>query len=396
MSAGEPVIPSSRRGRGRPRLRPHVRARLQERDRYLLAALATLRYLDASQVARLFFPGRNPSRATVRLWELAGDASLPDAPAYVRRLEARYPDGQPRQAWTPTELGYRVAADVLGQVKVPIKDPAPQFFAHALSTAELFVELLASELPVEKGGRGAAAKVAPFARVDDHRFRWIASDSAHKPWKEYSQSRSVWEKREMRPDAILEVPSARRRLFIECEMGSQVVSPVSADAPGATVNKLARYAAFLLDGAAADPDSAGRSFYAQAFSDGFSPELLFLVQSVSRQRTVAAAVDAWRANWRSANPTLPHIAVRVDLTSSAVPYIHSLLGAPVSSSSVSVATSLALDATDVGHLREFYKATRELLQALRADAKARDLPKPASPAGMQEVHAILERLKRPG
>lgn len=94
------------------------------------------------------------------------------------------------------EAPHGMAEDLLGLVKRPNRDTAPQFMAHALATAELFVQLLAAGLRAEPGLRGeasralpAAARVSDFARADDPRYRWIASDSAQRPWSEYDQAK---------------------------------------------------------------------------------------------------------------------------------------------------------------------------------------------------------------
>ena len=47
------------------------------------------------------------------------------------------------------------------------------------------------------------------------------------------------------PDAVLELPSTRRRVFIECETGTHTLVPVSRDKHAATVRKAERYETFL-------------------------------------------------------------------------------------------------------------------------------------------------------
>lgn len=85
-------------------------------------------------------------------------------------------------------------------------------------------------------------------------------------------------------------------------MGTQTVSPLIAEAPGSTLNKLTRYARFLNEGADVDPLGVNRTFYEQSFADGFRPELLFLVQSAARERTVSEAMEPALSAWQQANP----------------------------------------------------------------------------------------------
>lgn len=396
-----PVAP--RRGRGRPRVRPASPPRLQERDRHLLGFLATARYLDADQIGRLCFPGRHRSRAGVRLWQLADESGRPSWEPFVRSIEARFPDGTPRQAWALTDAGYRVAEDLLGLVKRPNRDTAPQFMAHALATTELLVQLLAAGLRTEPGLRGDAARslapqqrVSDFARADDPRYRWVASDSAQRPWSEYDQAKSVRHSRELRPDAILEVPAVRVRVFIECEMGTQTVTPLVADAPGSTLNKLTRYAAFLNEGADVDPLGVNRTFYEQSFTDGFRPELLFLVQSPARERTVSEAMEPALAAWQQANPGRQPPVVRVAQVAGAVRHVQSLASSSQSrpSSSAGQDAGARVSRRDVEHLVEFYGATHGAFKALRAAARAQGGTPPEYPSRIDEVRQLIERLRR--
>jgi hypothetical protein len=404
MESGLPAAggAAQQRARGRPRTRPAAPPRLQDRDRHLLGLLAIARYLDADQLGRLCFPGRHPSRSGVRLWQLADESGGTEWAPFVRSITARFPDGSPRQAWTLTDVGYGVAAALLGVVKRPNKDPAPQYTAHALATSELLVQLLSAGLRVEPGVRGAQSRnlapgqrVSDFARADDPRYRWIASDSAQRPWKQYDQGKGVWQARELRPDAILEVPAARVRYFIECEMGTQTVVPVTADAPGSTVNKFTRYASFLNDGAALDPLGVNRTFYQQSFADDYRPELLFLVQSAARETTVAAAMSQALESWRKENPGRPAPSVQVAQLEGAVRVVQAAeRRAPVSLPVSAVESAVQVLPADVEHLLEFWKATHSAFKKLRADARAQGLPPPEYPERIDQAREVLERLRR--
>ena len=94
----------------------------------------------------------------------------------------------------------------------------------------------------------------------------------------------------IRPDAVLELPSKTRRLFIECEMGTHAIAARQDDRSGATLNKVARYVAFVNRLA----DAASRqTFYAQRYPDRWRPELVFLVRTDHRAESVKGAIGAW-------------------------------------------------------------------------------------------------------
>jgi hypothetical protein len=241
-----------------------------------------------------------------RLRALGGDTGnvkLPDVGTVVlRRLRFRAFDGAPLVLWTPTPVGYLVARRELGhEVKVPRVDIGASFAEHALSLTDLFVALAA---PYIQGG----------VAVRDFPFRWDVTEDTHLPWREPAEDGRLRE-RVLLPDAVLEVPTARRRLFIERETGTHTLVPVSRDKHQATVRKAERYETFLA-GLADVPNRV--THYARKYPDGWAPEVLFLVPTEGRRASTEAAL----ARVASA---ASRVSFRVCTLEKALEYIQGLL-----------------------------------------------------------------------
>jgi hypothetical protein len=130
---------------------------------------------------------------------------------------------------------------------------------HALLLNELFVGL--AEAPL-KGALAARIAEIPrrrhrnaadglYANATALGFTWIPSDSVRLPWQDYGDGNS-WE-RIILPDAVLELPKLRRRLFLECETGSHTIVPRGMHKPGSTLSKAVRYEGLICE--LADYDS---------------------------------------------------------------------------------------------------------------------------------------------
>jgi len=258
--------------------------RLTERDRQLVGLMAVARYLSTEQVRTLIFPERDESVARKRLAILAGEGTRGAATPLVRRLVYRAKDWKLVTVWAPTVNGYYVAMDVLGSsLRIPAHDVAPEFLGHTIALNDLFVRLMAT------GDKH-------FARARVDRFAWRCSDSVRLPWTEYDMRAGKRNSRVIHPDAVLELPGQRRRIFIECETGSQPIASVNDDKGGATVAKIQRYESFLRGFADV---SAKRTHYAEQFPDGFAPEVLFLVFSNARRESINKAIAAHTARGAS-------------------------------------------------------------------------------------------------
>jgi hypothetical protein len=194
-----------------------------------------------------------------------------------------------------------VASRDLGrEVKVPRIDVGASFAEHAVALTDLFVALAA---PYVQSG------------VRDLPFRWDVTEDTHLPWREPGDEGRLRD-RVLLPDAILEVPSARRRLFIECETGSHTLVPVSRDKHRATVRKAERYETFLA-GLADVPNRV--THYARKYPDGWAAEVLFLVPTEGRRMSTEAALA--RVAGSAASP----VTFRLCTQEKALAYVQGLL-----------------------------------------------------------------------
>jgi len=375
---------------------------LQDRDRQLLTALAMCRCLSTEQIRRLCFAGRTETPAHKRLRQLAGIGKYGFPELLVERIVHQTYAGDLVTVWTPTALGYVVAANAVETITRPPRgaEIRPALIEHGLLLNELFVGLaeallkkalgtLASEIPRR---RHRTATDGLYLNAQALPFKWIASDSARLPWKEYRNGDSI--DRIIHPDAVLELPSLRRRLFLEAETGSHTIVPRGYHKPGSTLNKAERYELFLYELADLDLKI---TFYAQRYSDGFAPEVLFLVPNAGRAESVNRALTEWSV--RRPRRKLPRAltladAVREILTALG-PWSSELARAP----NLNLAPSGLLTARDIKLLLDFYNDTVGTLKSVRAAARARNEMPPPYPAASDDVRELLVLLwstVRPG
>lgn len=90
----------------------------------------------------------------------------------------------------------------------------------------------------------------------------------------------------LKPDAILEIPGQKRRLFLEAETGTQSIVTSHPERTGAITAKLQRYLQYVC----VRSDDLDGTWYTNAFRDGFAPRLVFLVHSADRRERVSQAV----------------------------------------------------------------------------------------------------------
>jgi Replication-relaxation len=217
--------------------------------------------------------------AAQRLRRLAAEVhsrGLPFRPSLLRAVPYRAFDGEPLQLWGLTPAGSALAAGELARVLRGFRaDVGAVFAEHFVFLTDLFVQLVRPYLSV-----GVLPRALPF--------RWNVVEDVELPWRDKDETGSE-KARVIRPDAVLEIPSSRRRFFIECEMGTHTLVPVGPDKPQATVRKLQRYDAYV-SGLADVPSRL--SHYLRKYPDGWPCEVLFLVRTESRQRTTETALRA--------------------------------------------------------------------------------------------------------
>ncbi len=371
---------------------------LQDRDRQLLTAIAMCRCLSTEQVRRLGFAGRTETPAHKRLRQLAGIGKYGLPEPLVERIVHQTYAGELVTVWTPTTLGYVIAGNAVETITRPPRgaEIRPALIEHALLLNELFVGLAegplkktlgtrASEIP-RRRHRSAADGLYLDAKALS--FKWIASDSVRLPWKEYRNGDSL--ERIIHPDAVLELPSLRRRLFLEAETGSHTIVPRGHHKPGSTLNKAERYEVFLCE--LADLDSK-TTFYAQRYTDGFTPEVLFLVPNAGRAESINRALGEWSAH-RPSRWGLPRALTLADAVREILTALGQGSSEPEPAPSVNGASSGLLTARNIRLLTDFYNDAVGTLKGVRAAARGRNEVPPPYPASSDDVRELLMQLRR--
>lgn len=349
---------------------PRTRVRLTDRDRQLMGLLATARHLADDQVIRLCFPGVDASNARKRLRRLAGQGRKAFHPPYLRRHHYRSYDGKLVVVWSLAELGYEIAEGVLGySLKVPRKEVGANFLEHEVTLNELFVQLAKSE-----GTRPARARLKGWG--------WTAGESVRLAWTQFDMEAGKVRDRLICPDAVFESPSGRRRIFIECERGAHSIAALSDEKGGATLAKLERYEEYL---STRVRPGAQETFYSRAYPDGWVPELLFLVPSTGRGRSIQAAIEAWRRG-----KVRPSIRVHSLPLEDAVAYVKGGTLPPAHADA-----PVSLRRKELMMFRQFFSSTISTLKALRATSRLTGQRLPDYPPFSAEIKALLSRLSDP-
>jgi protein involved in plasmid replication-relaxation len=369
--------PNETRRRSMQRARPGAavtKARLTDRDRQLTGLLAVARYLSTEQLSKLLYAARNIDNMRRRFLCLAGEGPRGFKPAYIRRLFYRTYEGHHLDMWTLTNAGYTVAEIVLGTaVKIPRHDVGAAFREHTIVLNELFVALM---LPT--GGNYARAK------QDD--FRWIPSDTVRLPWRQNLGPGSRTPDRLVLPDAVLEIPSSRRRFFLECEMGTHPILSGKHPKPGSTIAKVQSYEGFLRSYVDA---SATETFYARFYPDKYLLEVLFLVRTPHRAKAINEAIRQWRE--RLGTQTCPARALTID---AARDELAKMLGGRSNRGQGPPAAEQrrGLSLEEIATVRRFYNGTVLAFKEMRAKARSQSEAPPSYPPMVEEMQALVERL----
>ncbi len=359
----------------RSRARRRTIAKLTDRDRDLLGLLVLARYLTASQVHRLAFAGKSLSLAYRRLLKLS---RADGQPAFVRQRFFRTYDGNRLAVWAPTPHAMPAAlARSTPLPELPKHDVGAQFLEHLVQLNELFVALWRT---------GSRCPKAAHALL-----RWIPSDRVRLVWGDWEIRQGRKQERVIQPDAVLEVPAHRRRYFLECEMGTQMIAPGKGNAPGATLSKAERYQTFV-----SDTGLDGRhTHYEVHYPDGFAPEVLFLVLTQARASSVNAALAAFRAKLEGRRPG----AMRALTFDAAAAELRRLAGLPAlepyrSGAAPQPVDELAtLTREEVALLRHY--VSESVVSIKRARGVFRELRRldlPEYPMSYDAVYALLKRL----
>ena len=296
------VLRSKARAESRVEIEHFARApRIQPRDRDILGLLGAARYLSTVQIASLFFDVRDKATPGRRLRKLARARGG----GYVK--VEYYPglEGERVQVWSLTHAGYEVAEMA---APVPMNystEPVrPPFLEHLIWLNELLVALaLTSGVPI---------------RPSEMPFHWQYGQKEPLSFRSRGPDGTPTLKQVI-PDAIIDLPKARRRIFVEAERGTHTIVPTDPSRAGATVVKYERYEAFFGDVIDAPAQSTA---YRTHFPDGLHPELLFMVRTATRRDRIRRAIE----DRRSRDPGPPAFDVEVLTVGEAVERYRSLLG----------------------------------------------------------------------
>ena len=360
---------------------PSSIVRLTGRDKELMAHVATARYLTLPQLKRIVFvralnggkkkgdasDNEGPSdivcrRRLMRLCEVK--------PAYLRRLAYRNREGGWAAVYATEPLGHSVARQVLGRAPAAaMQDVKAQFLEHTVRLNDLYVAL----------AEGCARRRLPPARYP---FWWISTDNVGLPWQELSGRTGRIEERRLVPDAILEMPGERVRIFLECEMGGHPLVRKDEYALGSALSKLNRYAAFVLAG-------ARQTYYAQKYPDGWRAELAFLVHSEQRAANLSAII----ARWWEQNRAVPLAVSALSFAQAAAHFSGRLrLPAMVETPTSVECFELRLTCSFVSQVAATYKAVRQYLRANPA-VRAQGCPYPEYTPEFERMVALVERYR---
>jgi hypothetical protein len=225
------------------------------------------------------FPGRVKSRSSIRLGQLT--KAVGGQPAILKQLGYATREGW-KNVFGLTGYGYIVAQERLRKelLKVPRHDVSPQFLNHSILLSEFFLGL------VPQDGRNPA-------KIPTN-FRWIPGEYLDLPFSEYvpesRESRS--ERRRLQPDAVIELPSLRKRYFAEIETGSATIW--EQEKLTSTLSKLNRYSHFLRGYAGNVFHGDSSTFYSRAFPDQWPAEVLFVTLGPHRRDSIKEAHEKWK------------------------------------------------------------------------------------------------------
>ena len=382
---------------------------LRDRDKQLLKALAEARYLSGGQLRELFFVGRDESVARKRLKELAaerqGQGALIERIPFATRDEKNGVGA----VWALTAAGYIEVEVATGDsVDRPSSVLQPEYFTHHLSFTSLYAGLLAAPVLASRPRLPAGAPrlvrqkalVRNYATTNHPTWRWVVTpDGTQLPWRQYVSGEL--KERLIKPDAILELPGLKRRLFLEGETGSHTIKARSSDKPGSSMAKAARYEEYATawcDG------SAKRTWYQAQFIDGLKPELVFIVHSEARAAHIQTALGEWAKQRGSA----PRLTMRAVTVANLLTELVSALGLTMPHSQHGIASrgrptskpfsteqlkTPRLTSAELFAFEQFFLTAREDLKKRQAVAREQGQPLPAVPKAYEEVKAAVARLQ---
>ena len=349
---------------------------LRRKDRQLVGALGLCRYLTIGQVMELGVGAKTGKATGYRLRGLAGEETRSKVrasrPALLRCFPFRSFEGERLHLWALTPAGYRLAGVELGlTLQVPRTDIGAQFAEHFVLLTDLLVQLLRPRL-----GTGASLRDLPF--------RWDVVGDVDLPWRE-TDTAGEGRAHVLRPDAVLTLPEAKRRLFIECETGSNTLVAEGPRRRQAVVNKLDRYDTFVSGFADV---ASHETHYQRRYPDRWPCDVVFLVRTERRQRNTESAISTFL----SSRPEL-RFAARAFLLSQAVSHVSGLLGSPKSPAARSSGAPRQSFYGELEHqaVKDFVLEMSAALSQANAALRRRRLPSVAEPESGRQMVDFLRR-----
>lgn len=252
---------------------------LTDRDRILISYLAIARYASTTQIQRLVADDHHITIVQRRLRKLCSPTNRPGASAPLRKLHYKRAEGTAVAVWALTEYGRSMAEDMVPYLRPPGQvDVGAQFLQHTLMLNDVLLELV------------LALRTSWDAPLADLPFRWLCENDEHLGFSLFRRDLGEARISVLKPDAIMEMPALRRRVFFEAETGAHSIATADPSRYGPIIRKLERYSRFLTG---LRPGAGPTTFYEAAFPDGLAPELVFLVHSEGRKSKVEAAVREW-------------------------------------------------------------------------------------------------------
>jgi len=250
---------------------------LTDRDRALLTYVGIARYASADHVHRLIAPGHSKKLVYRRLAKLCLPGGRIGQGACLRRLQYRRAEGTGVPVWALTPYGRSLVAPLVPWLPPPAAhDVGHRFLEHTLLLNDVLLWLV---LALRR------SEMAPLAELP---FRWLAEGDEALQFRALGRHLGESFQAVLKPDAILEIPGSRRRVFVEAETGTQSIVTSHPERTGAVIAKLQRYQEFFT----VRSDDLDATWYRRAFRDDLAPRLLFLVHSPERRQRVEKAVKA--------------------------------------------------------------------------------------------------------
>ncbi len=355
---------------------------LTDRDRVLLSYVGIARYASAEQIHKLLFDGCSKKQTYRRLAKLCTPGGRPGEGAHLRRLEFRRREGTGVPVWALTSFGRGVIEPLVSWLRPPAAtDIGARFLEHTLLLNDVLLGLVLALRP------GATAPLATLP------FRWLSEDDGALEFQSFLMRTHERTRAVLKPDAILEVPGRRRRLFIEAETGTQSIATANPGQTGAVLSKLRRYGQFFSGFAGLDRQD---TWYTRAFPDGLAPRLVFLVHSMDRRERVRRAL-AGELNRRQPDSFQVLVYTFAEAAAVLAPYvIDGQLRQLAPRGAMRVVT---MDAQKAEQLREGYNQLAEALNAAREAVKRHNatpgaVQVPLAPLPLEAVKALRDFIQQ--